>query len=371
MRLSFLEPLYARPGPYASVCLDTSRDIDDPERAIELRWRHLRDDLVEQGADDGTVQALADAVGTDRDVPGRHGQALFAAHGQVLLSEELPEPPAQDLARFAPLPEAMPLALQHAPDITYAAVVIHRIDRRDSGADHDELDVDLQIGQWPLSKVRPGARVHRHFRFASDAWQEGAARVVDDLVDPTRQDAVEAVVVCGEVWARGVLINRMPVALRERVETLEEDGGRTRETDRALLEEELNGLFQGRMNDQDAALTETFLAQRAARGGSEVEGKAAAIEALQRAQVRALLINPAADLSEPVWVGAEPAQIALAAADLRHFGVGAVAEQTASAALLRALVGTGAQLVVVPDERLTMDGRLGVLLRYTERHAAP
>ncbi|MDW6057428.1 hypothetical protein SAZ11_04315 [Streptomyces sp. FXJ1.4098] len=50
MRLSFLEPLYKQPGPFASVYLDTSRDsaIEDPDAAIELRWRHLRDALLSE-----------------------------------------------------------------------------------------------------------------------------------------------------------------------------------------------------------------------------------------------------------------------------------------------------------------------------------
>ncbi|CAM5461822.1 hypothetical protein SNARM312S_05972 [Streptomyces narbonensis] len=51
MRLSFLEPLYAEPGPYASVYLDTSRDVERPEREIALRWERLRESLSRQGAD--------------------------------------------------------------------------------------------------------------------------------------------------------------------------------------------------------------------------------------------------------------------------------------------------------------------------------
>ncbi|WP_406368141.1 hypothetical protein [Streptomyces sp. NBC_01546] len=41
MRLQFLTPLCARPGPIASVRLDTSREIDAPDRAVDLGWREL------------------------------------------------------------------------------------------------------------------------------------------------------------------------------------------------------------------------------------------------------------------------------------------------------------------------------------------
>ncbi|WP_149827340.1 hypothetical protein [Streptomyces tailanensis] len=86
MRLHFLDALYAMPGPYASVYVDTSRDIDDRDKAIELHSRHARSDLIELGADPATAEVSAAAVGTDADLPGRHGQALFATHGELVLT---------------------------------------------------------------------------------------------------------------------------------------------------------------------------------------------------------------------------------------------------------------------------------------------
>ena len=82
MRLSFLEPLYKQTGPYASVYLDTSRDsaLDDADATVELRWRRLRAALVSEGADQDSIAAAADAVGSDTDIPGMHGQAVFTAH---------------------------------------------------------------------------------------------------------------------------------------------------------------------------------------------------------------------------------------------------------------------------------------------------
>ncbi|WP_319670359.1 hypothetical protein [Streptomyces sp. ME18-1-4] len=64
------------------------------------------------------------------------GQAIFASHGGLVLVEELPDPPAHDAARFGALPDVMPLAVQHAPDIPYAAATVHRAapgDRRAGG----------------------------------------------------------------------------------------------------------------------------------------------------------------------------------------------------------------------------------------------
>ncbi|MER5910411.1 hypothetical protein ABT124_07875 [Streptomyces sp. NPDC001982] len=76
MSLSFLEPLYKQPGPFASVYLDTSRDaaIDDPDAALQLRWRHLRDALMCEGTDRDSITAVAVTVGSDADAPGPTGR---------------------------------------------------------------------------------------------------------------------------------------------------------------------------------------------------------------------------------------------------------------------------------------------------------
>lgn len=66
MKLAFLGPLYARPGPSTGAYLDTSRDVDDPDRAIDGRRRRVHDELAAQDADMTTTGAVAHAVGTDR-----------------------------------------------------------------------------------------------------------------------------------------------------------------------------------------------------------------------------------------------------------------------------------------------------------------
>ena len=45
--------------PYASVYLDTSRDRQNAPREIELRWRALRAELADAGADDAPMGRAA------------------------------------------------------------------------------------------------------------------------------------------------------------------------------------------------------------------------------------------------------------------------------------------------------------------------
>ncbi|MFJ1733407.1 hypothetical protein [Streptomyces sp. NPDC088254] len=153
MELPLLDPVDARPGPYACAYLDTFRDIPDPESVI-------------------------------------------ACQGHRALVEEVSDPPAHDAARFSALPDVMPLAVQHAPDIPYAAVTVHRVAHREVG-EPEELEVDLQAGRWPSSAVAP-ERCHRWSGPAAE-WPRGATEIAGELAELVRRCGAEAIVLGGEV----------------------------------------------------------------------------------------------------------------------------------------------------------------------------
>lgn len=358
VKLTFLSPLYARQGPFACVYVDTSRDVDHPEQAIEARWRQLQEELAEQGADTATTGALARVMGADRDVPGRHGQAVFAAHGRLALAEELPQPPAADRARFTMVPDAMPLALQHAPDIPYAAVAVRRVAGEEPGAARPELEIEIQTGRWPSARVSGGDHALR--RVPAGEWRQEAARIAEELAKLAERDGVEAVVVSADARDRAVLVQELPRRMRDLVVGVE--GGRAAAPGRALLEEELDELFQGRRSALDRARIETFVARRA-RGRGTAEGLMGTVEALRRGQAEALLLNRPVQLPVRLWVGMAPKQVGLSEADLGSLGVRSCWEEPADAALIRAVVGTNAELVVVDREELPLADGVGVLLR--------
>lgn len=360
MRLSFLEPLYAERGPFASVYLDTSRDIEDPDQAIALRWRHLRDDLTHQGADPQSIAALERTVGADAEVPGMHGQAIFTAHGTLALEDELPRPPAHDVAHFGTLPDAMPLVTQHAPEIPYLATVVHYGGLPTAEAE-GTVTVVAEAGIWPLSKVAPGERLHRWVEVRE--WHDTAVRLGHELDQWARRTDADAIVLGGDEWACNVLARRLPDRLRERIVRVA--GPTPTDTGRALLEPQLDVAFQGHMAAHDRDLINAFLARRA-RDGATAEGLSAAVAALQRGQVEALLLNNRPEAPLRLWVGPQPIQLALTEDQLSAFGVETRRQERADAALVRALVGTGAELVLVPENELRLHEGVGALLRYTD-----
>ncbi|MET9016080.1 hypothetical protein ABZX74_35095 [Streptomyces olivaceoviridis] len=362
MRLSCLEPLYKQPGPFASVYLDTSRDaaIEDPDAAVQLRWRHLRDALMSEGADRDTITAAAGIVGSDTDVPGTHGQAVFTAHGHLALLDELPAPPARDTVHFGTLPDTMPLIVQHAPGIPYLAVHVHYGGRHSTDAT-GTVRIEAEVGAWPLTKVTPGLRLDEEIPVAD--WTRAAGEVGRELEGHARRIDVETVVVAGDVWARGILIRRLPAALRGQVTTVE--GAGESEPGRALMEQRLERLFKGRMATHDRALLDAFLAERA-RDGAFTEGLAPTVSALQRGWVKALFLNDHPESPFRLWVGPEPGQLALTAEELHSYGIREISEERADTALARALVGTRAELVVVPEQEQRLSEGVGVLLRYAD-----
>ncbi|MDT9688992.1 hypothetical protein Q5762_11695 [Streptomyces sp. P9(2023)] len=364
MKLHFLDPLYEHPGPVVSVYLDTSRAGDDPDRAIELRLRTVRASLLAQGADEATIGALTRAAGRDREVAGAHGLAMFASHGRLVLAERLPEPPAVSSARYGMLPDVLPLALQHAPDLPYAAVVVHHVHAPEHGGGEEEWEVDHESGRWPVSRVAPGPRSHR--RIPAVGWPKEAAQLVAELTDGVETDGAEAIVLAGDPWAVNGLLRSAPRKVREVAVKLKDGHPHRPDPGRALLEDELAELFAGRLPAHDRHQLDTYLGQRA-RHPEYAEGLDAVVAALQRGQARALILDRPVQHTPHLWVGSAPTHLAVSEEELSAFGLRfSWEEPAAGAALLRAAAGTRAELIVVPEDELPVEDGVAVLLRYTE-----
>jgi hypothetical protein len=91
------------------------------------------------------------------------------------------------------------------------------------------------------------------------------------------------------------------------------------------------------------------------------------VSALQRNQVDTMLIvdDPSAD--GELWVGPEPTEIATDPQQLAAMAVTDPQRVRADAALLRALVGTDAELAVLaPEEAPELTDGVGAVLRYVD-----
>ena len=126
MKLGLLRHLYQadsyRDGSgFVSVYLDTS-PTESTRKEVGLRWRAARSELDEAGADDLTLDAVADLV--SGRPPHEPGLAVFARDGAVRLARPLPWRPRDEISRYAPLPHTMPLLKQQeraAPHVRVSA----------------------------------------------------------------------------------------------------------------------------------------------------------------------------------------------------------------------------------------------------------
>jgi hypothetical protein len=361
MDLSVLRPLYARTGPWASAYLDASRDAEDAAAAFALRWRGLRESLAEQGAGERTLAALDQAVIDASPAPGI---CLFATDAEVVLVETLPAPPRAGLARYAPLPHAMPLVAQRGEEVSWLRVVTDRTGADLSGVSAGGVPRRLTVRggeSYPIRKVKPGGWSQpRYQREAETVWRRNAGDVAAATTELAEALGPEVLVIAGDVRARQLLYGELPKRWRER--TVQTDAGsRAAGADPSALDDVTIQAIAEVADRRTGEAVDRFGAQEGAGAGL-----AAVVAALQREQAEAVLIVDDPSSTDELWIGPEPAQLALDAAQLRAMGVAQPVRERADAALIRALACGGGELVLVgPDDAALRHG-VGAILRYAD-----
>ncbi|PWV44443.1 Vms1/Ankzf1 family peptidyl-tRNA hydrolase [Nocardiopsis sp. L17-MgMaSL7] len=365
MDLTFLQPLYDRPSPMASLFINTSRDTEDADHAIRVRWGQARTALLEKGAPEETVAAMDSVVGRTRGVPGAHGQVVYAAGDEVVFDSTVARPPQDFQTSVGDLPDPLPYMVAEPRRVPHVLVVADSV-----GAD---LTVEYADGRTevtrvegddkPVHKVREGGYHHNQMQRAVDEQVgQNANLVADTVAERAAASGAEVIALAGEVQVRGAIAERFPGKLRERVEYLEA-GARSAGAENSPLEEELDEKLDARAAEHVREAVGAFGRGRA--DGTAVEGMATVLHALQRGQVETLLWNdelPGAD--RELHIGESGEQVALTERELRDMGVSGSRAEPARSAVLRAVVTTGAGLELVPTDAAELDEGIGAVLRF-------
>jgi release factor family 2 len=371
MDLSYLRPLFTAPGPWASVYLDATRAEENADHQVDLRWRALRQDLADQGADDATLDALQDALAGQPYQSGRYGLALFATGGDVALVEPLPAPPATEQAAWGPLPHAMPLVAQRGEDVPYVRVLADR-----TGADVTGLSVGgaprrrtvRGSASYPLRKVHVGGWSHRRYQQAAEeTWKRNAGDVAGAVTELAKAVGAEVIVIGGDVRSAPLIAERLPRRWRDRV--IVTDAGSRQAGD----EEGLDDLTVQSIADvADRHARDAIEKYNMQRGeGSGSAGLADVVTRLQRGQADTVLLVNDASSTDKLWIGPDdPSLVSVDADMLRESGVDDPQRVRADAALLRAIVGTDADLVLVQPGEVALEHGIGAVLRYADGDTA-
>src|SRR3954453_6307273 len=102
MDVSFLQPVYAASGPFATVCADVTHTTENADTELDLRVRAVTERLTEQGTPEAVVEAVRSRLleGNDGGEAGTlRGRALVvAADGSVVLDQALLDAPTREFA---------------------------------------------------------------------------------------------------------------------------------------------------------------------------------------------------------------------------------------------------------------------------------
>ncbi|CCG02941.1 Vms1/Ankzf1 family peptidyl-tRNA hydrolase [Blastococcus saxobsidens] len=369
MDVSFLEPVFAAAGPYATVCADVTHTTENADAELDLRVRALTEQLTEQGAPEAVVEAVRARLteGNEGGEAGTlKGRALVvAADGSVVLDQVLADTPARETARWAPQPELLPVLRQLAGRVPHVVVVADRV-----GADitvaglADQPDEERQVegDTFHMRKLGVGGwSQRRYMETAENQWIDNADKVAEEIDSLVRRLQPRFVLLAGDVRARQILSDRASGVWSDLVVTMDE-GGRAAGADREPVERRTAELLAEHEARDIATAVEQV--QGAGAHGLAVTGPPAVVEALRKGQVETLVLSDEQD-DATLLVGNGPLELGVKQQDMDALGVhGEVVP--AGAALVAAAVASAAGVLVVPKAALPGDEPVAAILRYTD-----
>lgn len=360
MQLGFLSPLFDRPGPWASVYVDTKIASEDAAARQELTARGAAERLQSQGADERTCRAVLDALeGLERTAhpPGR---ALFAQNGEIVLDTPLAAPPQGGGAEacWEPLPHIGPLV--ELVDDEGSCLVAY-IDR--TGADfalHGPLGTrragHLDGEDWPVHRTPTGDWSERKFQNAvENTWEHNAAAVAEAVESRMAQTGAELLVLAGDRRECRAVHDRLSRKLQDRTVEAEHGtraAGANADAGNRLLDEEVDGARHEHLMHHLSEVMDDFRARRVPSDDGllgAAEGVPALVEAARERRIGTLLVRPdGADLHREVWVGPDTDQLAVRRSEVHYLGESEPWSARADDALLRSAAMTGAEVIRVP-----------------------
>ncbi|PAK23651.1 hypothetical protein CJD44_27565 [Streptomyces sp. alain-838] len=377
MQLSFLQPLFDRPGPWATVYFDPAQNDESGAKRRELSVREACRTIEEEGADAATTEAVRDALLRIEPAEDPAGRVVFAAGAEVVLSHRLSRPPQRPIASWASLPRLTPLLELAGQDPVCLVAYIDRTgaDFELRGAAGPRSAGQVEGQQHPVHRTASSDWSERHFQLkVENTWERNAGEIAEALSAAYEESGADLVVLAGDPRERPAVHERLPEAVR-RVTTETEHGGRAAGSASAALEEAIE---EARRRYTRHRVEEALDRFRAGRVGTDrpteaVEGIPALVEAAREHRIDTLLVRPdGPELDRETWVGSRPDQVAARRSDARTLGVSDPTAVRADDALLRAAAVTAADVLVVPpadeDDTEATDiptGGLGALLRWT------
>jgi hypothetical protein len=369
--VSFLEPVFTAPGPYATVLADVTHTTENADTELDLRVRGLTEQLTEQGAPEEVVSAVRDRLlqGNDDGEAGtmRGRAVVVAADGRVLLDERLGDTPRREAARWDAHPDLLPVLSALPGRVPHVVVLADRI-----GADitvaslpgHPDYEDTVEGDSFQVRKVKVGGWAHHRYQHnAENKWIHNIDAIASDVDSLVKRLHPAFVLVAGDVRARQILSDRASEQLSERLVTMEE-GGRAAGADREVIDRRAEELVAENEAREVARVLEQV--EAASAHGLSVTGVPLVVEALRKGQVETLVLADEQDEDARLLVGGSPLELGVDQGDMEALGVQDVHSVPTGGALLAAAVASSAAVSVVPRSALPGDIPAAAVLRYTD-----
>ena len=386
MDLHDLTDVLTAPGPYVTVHVRSESAVEQAADRYELLWKNVLRELEDKGVDARTRDAVSAARGTHDQGASRLVVAT-TGDGKVRLAVSLASVPRRQVVDVAPLPHLLPLV----DDVTTR--VPHVVVRADhTGADvsayydteHIASEVTVKGHAPDIRRVQIGGWAHLHIQHrAVNGWDANAKEIVDAVVELAQQVEARMIVATGEERQLVHVARHLPTHLKDQY--LEVPGGRGQDGSEPLVQQRVADAVSRFVAGRTLDLLEEY-AQERGQAKRAVDGLPAAVEALRKAQVQTLLVTTAvasgapdpdapeqgaaahASLPTPTLLfGPDPTQLGLTREDLAALGVDDPQEGPVVDVLVRAALGTAADVQVVPHEMPSApQAGVGAVLRYAD-----
>lgn len=373
MDLSDLSPVLTAQGPFVTVHVGAESAVEQAADRYELAWRNVEKQLAALDVPEPLRAQVLEARGEHPDGEARLVLASLP-EGRVVLSEPVTARPAVDVVAVRPLPHVLPLISDVTARVPHVVVVADR-----TGADVSAWfdttsvagEVTVKGRTLHLKKVQGGGWAHHRYQHRTEnQWKENGEDIADTVAQLAAQVGATTILAIGDEREVTMVGKALPTQWQDKYLVL--PGGRGQGSDEHNSQRVRDAIAL-HVAHETLDLLARF-AQERAQSKRACDGLADVTAALRKAQVERLLLTTGlttATDAPTLLYGPEPIALGTTRAELAALGVADPQEGPAVDVLVRAAVGTGAQVHVVPHEPATApDGGVGAVLRYADDDAA-
>jgi hypothetical protein len=355
---------FEQPAPFVTVYCNTEPDVEDARHRAEVHWRDTRKELDQAGAPPAALNAIEATIAELR----AHAAAVAAIANRrgIVVQRGLDEPVRRDLGRVAPLPSVGPIIEEVQRQPAHVVVLLDRVggdiivfDRAEEGR---VITVDGDRPDDPvIRRSKPGGWSQRRYQQrAMNRWKADAEEVAATVSRLASQVNARVVIIAGDPQALHYFRESLPDGFM--IDIREVDGSRAAGADTDEMADAVVRTVATAVAEDTVQALEKFREERGQHDRA-CEGAAATLTALAAAQVDLLLVHDDPDDNRLAWFGPQPNMVGTDAETVRAMGVDEPVEARLVDVALRAALGTGAAVRIVPAAGGPAE-RIGGILRF-------